>query len=111
VPFSHWVTPLVAPARFDTWFFVAEMPLGQEALHCTIETSAGEWLRPARVLEGGYPIVYATEQHLRRLSPFDSVAELLEFARTKAIRRVQPSVDRDESGMRVWLDPALVDAW
>jgi 8-oxo-dGTP pyrophosphatase MutT (NUDIX family) len=35
VPFSHWVTPAALAARFDTRFFVAEMPPGQTALHDT----------------------------------------------------------------------------
>jgi 8-oxo-dGTP pyrophosphatase MutT (NUDIX family) len=111
VPFSHWVTPVVAPARFDTWFFVAEMPGGQEALHCTIETSAGEWLRPARVLDDDYPIVYATEQHLRRIAACTTVADLVAFASSKPIRRVQPSVEQTDSGPRVMLEATLVDAW
>src|SRR5207248_5162594 len=92
VPFSHWVTPTVLAARFDTRFFVAVMPSGQSALHDTIETSEGAWLAPARVLESDYHTLYATAQHLRRLCPYHSVAELLPFAAAKDIRRIQPEV-------------------
>jgi 8-oxo-dGTP pyrophosphatase MutT (NUDIX family) len=111
VPFSHWVTPEVIAARFDTRFFVSEMPRGQEALHCTIETSDGLWLAPSKVLEGDYHVVYATAQHLRRLAPFTSVSALLDFARHKPIRRVQPTVIESGSGLSVHLPPDLVDAW
>jgi 8-oxo-dGTP pyrophosphatase MutT (NUDIX family) len=111
VPFSHWVTPTVLAARFDTWFFVAEMPARQAALHDTIETSEGVWLPPARVLESDYHTVYATAQHLRRLSPYRSVADLLSFARAKRILRVQPEVIEGGSGLRVLIDPEIRDAW
>jgi 8-oxo-dGTP pyrophosphatase MutT (NUDIX family) len=111
VPFSHWVTPTVLAARFDTWFFVAEMPARQAALHDTIETSEGVWLPPARVLESDYHTVYATAQHLRRLAPYRTVADLVKFAREKAIRRIQPEVVEGGAGLSVLIPPELLDAW
>jgi 8-oxo-dGTP pyrophosphatase MutT (NUDIX family) len=112
VPFSHWVTPDVLAARFDTRFFVAAMPARQNALHCTVETSEGIWLTPSQALDGErYPVVYATAQHLRRLAPFARVSDLLDFARRKPIRRVQPEVREAGSGLSAWLPPELVDAW
>ena len=111
VPFSHWVTPRLLAVRFDTRFFVAEMPPGQAALHDTIETSEGVWLSPAQALEGDYHTVYATAQHLRRLSPFCNSQELLAFARSKPIRRVSPEVVEGGSGLSVFLPPDLVDSW
>jgi 8-oxo-dGTP pyrophosphatase MutT (NUDIX family) len=111
VPFSHWVTPIGVPARFDTWFFVADMPRGQEALHCTIETSEGVWLTPGQLLDGDYSIVFPTEKHLRRIAAFRSAAELLDFARAKRILRVQPELTRDGGAIGVRMAPDLVDAW
>ena len=113
VPFSHWVTPALLVARFDTRFFVAEMPPGQSALHDTIETSDGVWLPPGRLLEaeGEFNVVYATAQHLGRLAPFRSVAELLAFARAKRIRRLSPEIVEGGAGMRALIRPELVDAW
>jgi 8-oxo-dGTP pyrophosphatase MutT (NUDIX family) len=111
VPFSHWVTPTVLAARFDTRFFVAEMPPRQAALHDTIETSEGVWLTPARVLESDYHTVYATAQHLRRLSPYRTVSDLLTFAREKPIRRLQPEVIEGGAGLSVFISPELADAW
>ena len=111
VPFSHWVTPSALATRFDTWFFVAEMPERQAALHCTIETSEGVWLSPRQLLGGSYPIVFATENHLRRLAEFGRVDELLAFARRKPIRRVQPDVVEDSSGLRARLPAGVADSW
>jgi 8-oxo-dGTP pyrophosphatase MutT (NUDIX family) len=111
VPFSHWVTPALLVARFDTRFFIAEMPPGQAALHDTIELSDGIWLPPERLLEGDYTIVYATTQHLRRLAPFHTVQALLAFAREKRIRRLSPEVTEGGTGLKVFIRPELVDAW
>ena len=111
VPFSHWVTPSALATRFDTWFFVAEMPERQAALHCTIETSEGVWLPPRELLDGSYPIVFATEHHLRRLAELGRVEELLAFARRKPIRRVQPEVVEDSSGLRARLPAGVAEAW
>ncbi len=47
---SHWITPEVAPKRFDTRFFVAVPPSGQEAAHDDGETIGSEWVRPAEAL-------------------------------------------------------------
>jgi 8-oxo-dGTP pyrophosphatase MutT (NUDIX family) len=111
VPFSHWVTPTLLAARFDTRFFVAAMPPGQAALHDTIELSEGVWLTPEAALDNAYHTVYATAQHLRRLQPYGSVAELLSFARTKAIVRVQPEVVESKAGRTILIDPAVRDRW
>ena len=111
VPFSHWVTPRALTARFDTRFFVAELPVGQSALHDTIETSEGLWLAPSRALEPEYHTVFATRHHLRRLGAFASVHELLDFARAKPIRVVQPEVAERGEGMRAFVPAHLVDAW
>jgi 8-oxo-dGTP pyrophosphatase MutT (NUDIX family) len=111
VPFSHWVTPAVLAARFDTRFFVARMPPGQSALHDTIETSEGVWLTPIQALNAAYHTVYATAQHLRRLSPFHSVDDLLSFAHQKHIKTVQPEVVEGGTGLRVFIKPEIVDSW
>ena len=116
VPFSHWVTPVAMPARFDTWFFVARLPERQVALHLEVETSDGAWLSPSGLLDpsarGPYTLVFATEQHLHRIAPFSDVASLLDFAGSKPIRRVQPELLQDAAGRRVpRLAPELADVW
>lgn len=111
VPFSHWVTPEIVAARFDTRFFVARMPSGQAALHDTIEISESVWLPPVRLLEGDYQLMYPTRQHLLRLGQFESVQMLLEFARAKRIRRLSPEMVEGGSGFNVFIRPDLVDNW
>jgi 8-oxo-dGTP pyrophosphatase MutT (NUDIX family) len=111
IAFSHWVTPSVVAVRFDTRFFVAEMPPRQEALHCTIETSEGVWLTPGQLLNGQFDLVFPTVQHLKRLAPFGSVAALLDFARNKSIQRVQPTMVETPTGVRAEIPGAIRDDW
>ncbi|MBV9898799.1 MAG: hypothetical protein JO020_31985, partial [Chloroflexi bacterium] len=111
VPFSHWITPRAVAARFDTRFFVAELPPGQSALHDTIETTAGVWLTPSRALEPEFHTVFATAHHLRRLLPFEGVSDLLAFAREKPIRTVLPELVESGEGRRAAIPPHLNDSW
>ena len=66
------------PKRFDTHFFLAAMPAGQQAAHDQIETSAGIWIRPADALAhfetGAFPIVFATIHQLRALADLPDLA-------------------------------------
>ena len=47
---SHWITPEVAPRRFNVRFFLAAMPEGQAARRHLGETTAGEWICPEAAL-------------------------------------------------------------
>jgi 8-oxo-dGTP pyrophosphatase MutT (NUDIX family) len=44
---AHWLTPPVEARRFNTRFFVARMPPGQEARHDDHEAVASGWWAPA----------------------------------------------------------------
>ena len=46
----RWVTPASLPRRYDTRFFAAWLPAGQEAHVLPGELESGEWLRPAEAL-------------------------------------------------------------
>ena len=52
-PWSRWITPLLSPTmsrRFDTRFFLAALPQGQEAIHDNHEAVASIWLTPRAAL-------------------------------------------------------------
>jgi 8-oxo-dGTP pyrophosphatase MutT (NUDIX family) len=100
--FSHWITPLGSPRRFDTRFFVAPMPAVQSAAECGIETFEGVWVGPhealGRYASGTFPLVFPTRMHLQRLTGAARLGDLLELARTKPVQTVQPTRSRDEVG-------------
>ena len=49
--FGHWITPVTVPRRYDTRFFLAVAPEGQEAQHDNHETTAHAWMRPQEALD------------------------------------------------------------
>ncbi len=49
-PAGRWQTPPFAPVRFDTLFFVARVPPGQEPSVIPGELAEGEWIRPKDAL-------------------------------------------------------------
>lgn len=47
---GRWLTPSTMTRRFDTRFYIAELPEGQEADFATGETSDGVWVSPAAAI-------------------------------------------------------------
>ena len=49
---AHWISPALMPRRYDTRFFLAFMPPGQECSPDTRETEHGIWISPRKGLAG-----------------------------------------------------------
>ena len=49
---SHWITPVLMKRRFDTRFFLTELPAGQVCRPDDRETVKGLWLTPKEALVG-----------------------------------------------------------
>ena len=93
--FSNWVTPPTLTKRFDTYFFLAKKPLGQEARHADLhELTDSTWITPEEALKRHrndlFPLVYATLRHLQQLAGFDSIDGLFAFAETNDLTPVHP---------------------
>ena len=84
-PLAHWITPEVEERRFDTRFFLAEMPRGQACRHAGGEADRRLWVRPAAALADGLVMLPPTAAVLTDLAGFDDVASAL-----AAERRVSP---------------------
>lgn len=93
---AHWITPEAFPKRFDTHFFLAEHPAGQEALFDDLETTGGVWVRPAAALAdfeaGAFPLVFATIHQLRDLAAFATPAAAIAAWRGHAPTTIMPRV-------------------
>lgn len=104
VPLAHWVTPEVETRRYDTRFFLARMPEGQEASHDASETTELAWLTASDAIDrsrrGEILLPPPTWTTLRRLAAFDSTETLFEWAGRLAIVRIQPRVI-DDGGRRM----------
>lgn len=107
VLFARWITPAMIETRYDTFFFLAELPAEQEASVDGGECVAHRWLAPATALaayaSGELPLVFPTIKQLERLAPFGSVSELMESARGREIGPVQPKVVVDGDTPRLVL--------
>src|SRR5207342_1419108 len=70
-PFAHWITPTFAPKRFDTWFFLAEAPEDQIALHDGSESVDSVWIKAQDAIDeaaaGKRTLVHATLKNLELL--------------------------------------------
>jgi 8-oxo-dGTP pyrophosphatase MutT (NUDIX family) len=94
--FSHWITPIGAPRRYDTRFFVAVAPHGQEALHDNVEAIHHVWVNPAKAVErygsGEYKMRTPTIRTLERFAEFATTDALIESLRGQTITAVQPRI-------------------
>jgi 8-oxo-dGTP pyrophosphatase MutT (NUDIX family) len=107
--FAHWITPLGAPRRYDTRFFVAAAPEGQQAAHDAGETIAETWISPRRALEGhrkgAFEIIFPTIRNLQAISRFATSGALLEAAEaaSSSVPTIEPRVLSDGNGVRIVL--------
>ena len=79
--FSHWITPELAPQRFDTRFFIAAMPEGQTAIAHEKEIMNAQWVSPEVALENfhasKWKMIDPTIKSLETLTQFTDVAGAL----------------------------------
>ena len=84
--FSHWITPVTAPRRYDTRFFVAVAPEGQEALPDNVEAIHHVWVSPAQAVErhraGEYKMRTPTIRTLEQFAPYATADALIAHLRS-----------------------------
>src|SRR5918998_1106290 len=80
-PFAHWITPPQETRRYDTKFFAALLPVGQEARDVSGEADEAVWTTPSAALRehagGTRPMLPPTIHTLGQLEPFPDAAAAL----------------------------------
>jgi recombination protein RecT len=108
--FSHWITPPSEPRRYNTHFFFGIAPTDQAALADASETHDGIWIAPKAALErrraASLHLVYPTIKHLERLQDYDSVEDVLQFARRKQVLTIVPKDGADDFEIPATLENA-----
>ena len=112
-PFAHWVTPEVETRRFDTRFFLARMPAGQQAMHDDGEMTALEWMSPrdaiGRFERRELLLPPPTWTSIRQLATRSSIEDVMVWARSRPIVRVMPGFIKNDKEFILMLpgDPLL----
>jgi 8-oxo-dGTP pyrophosphatase MutT (NUDIX family) len=109
VYFAHWITPEGLPLRFDTRFFAAPMPEGQDAAGDDREMISLRWLSPGEALEahrrGQLSLRNPTVRNLMLFDGADSAGEALGRLRGREVATVRPKVVFDVDGARRVFNP------
>ncbi|MBS0538928.1 MAG: NUDIX hydrolase [Proteobacteria bacterium] len=96
-PYAHWITPTFVPKRFDTWFYLAEAPEDQLALHDGSESTDSVWIGAQQAIDeakaGKRTLVHATTKNLELLAEGGTVTGALSQATERKIVTVQPWVE------------------
>jgi 8-oxo-dGTP pyrophosphatase MutT (NUDIX family) len=98
-PWARWITPPGSPRRYDTAFFVALVPDGQEADAQTTEAVEAGWWHPAEALErwrgGDMQLMTPTFRTLQEIAEHLDSGAVLAAADERVIRPITPEVRRD----------------
>jgi 8-oxo-dGTP pyrophosphatase MutT (NUDIX family) len=106
-PWTRWITPLVGGVvrkRFDTRFFLATVPPGQQPVHDDHEATASTWLSPRQALQqywaGAIQLAPPQIMSLAQLARHADAASALAEAARRRPPRIQPE-PFEQDGVRV----------
>jgi 8-oxo-dGTP pyrophosphatase MutT (NUDIX family) len=96
---AGWLTPVFEPRRYRTWFFVAELPVGQRTRDVSTESDHVTWLGALEAVEAVEqkqmfmlpPTYFTCLEVAQHAGPEEVLAE----AASRAVEMFTPSVERD----------------
>ncbi len=105
--FSRWITPAQVKIRFDTWFFLVTVSPDTEVRIDGEEVVDARWYTPAEARAAAAReellLVFPTIKHLEQISSFPSADALMDHARGREVRPVQPRVIMEGEMARIVL--------
>ncbi|MGB0872119.1 MAG: NUDIX hydrolase [Solirubrobacterales bacterium] len=116
VPFSRWITPELAPMRFDTRFYLTCAPDDAEPSPDRREVDRAEWWTPAKAMhlfvKDEADLHFPTIKQVERIAEFETPEEALEASRNTPVETILPRVATTDEGFEVLLpgDPGYEDA-
>ena len=82
--FSFWITPVGAPKRYSTRFFLAKVPKAQVASHDGGELTESCWMTAEEILKARkqktMKLPYVTRKTLKRVAKFSDTPSLMAWA-------------------------------
>ncbi|MGW1281931.1 NUDIX hydrolase [Streptomyces tsukubensis] len=104
---ARWITPEFESRRYDTWFFVAALPEGQQTRNASTEADRTVWIRPAEAAagydRGELLMMPPTISTLRDLVPYESAGKAVAAADGRDLAPVLATAR--------WEDDTLVLSW
>ncbi|QEZ43276.1 MBL fold metallo-hydrolase [Cupriavidus oxalaticus] len=100
---SYWLTPPGLPKRFDTRFFVAIAPEGQQVIADGNEVVEHRWIRPAEAADpaSGLPMMHVTRRTLAAIAQFENAEACFAYAaQLRGIACIMPRLATGAAGMR-----------
>lgn len=96
VPFAHWIAPPGLHRRFDTRFFAAACPPGQDGSADGGEAIDAIWIRPrdalADAVEGRRRLIFPTKRKLELLALAAATSETLLLAASRSVEPIMPMI-------------------
>lgn len=93
---GHWITPELAPHRYDTLFMTARAPSDQLAAHDGVESTDHVWIRPEEALEqasrGERQIIFPTLCNLETVAGFANADAALAASHARPVVAVTPQI-------------------
>ncbi|MEO1272191.1 MAG: hypothetical protein AAFX99_29190, partial [Myxococcota bacterium] len=110
---GHWITPTFERRRFNTRFYIAIAPAGQEPLHDDKEVVASAWWTPSEAIDryrtGEIQLAPPTFRTLEEMSAYNSVETLVKGMTQGPIPTIMPRLESIDGAMTLLLpgDPLM----
>jgi 8-oxo-dGTP pyrophosphatase MutT (NUDIX family) len=87
-PWARWLTPEFEPRRYDTYFFLARLPVGQVTRDVGGEAAHVTWAGPGELADGPAVMLPPTRVTLRQLAAYSTVDDAMAGAAGRDARTV-----------------------